>query len=186
MKYGILGLALFLASSPSWAAPADLEECYQNLGQVEVTESGDKTTAVFKDRADVTAGCDDKVVAAAEAEKDAAKVKELASIIGRKNNWGISIRVYTVLAKRDPKTACLDTDAHYALRDALSHPADMKTPKSAVVFLETCWPNGKDAFGKLLAGESNAYVKKNLCGFLKSKDAIPARRKDLCKKALAG
>jgi hypothetical protein len=185
MAFPCLGLGLGMSFTAALAGTADLEKCYQKHGQVERTRDGGKEVETYKDSAQVAGDCNAKILARAQAEKDEAEVKALAGVIGRNSNWGSAMPVFTVLAKRNPKTACGDENALYGLADALSRPGTDKIATEAVTFLSTCWPNGKEEFVKLLTSGQNDYAKTNLCQFLKSKDAIPNRRKALCKKALA-
>lgn len=178
-------LALCLGASAAVSAPAELEKCYQKFGQVEETQSDGKKTSVYKDAAEVATQCNEKIIAQAAASTDEGAIKTFAGIIGRNSNWASAMPVFTLAAKRNPKVACSDADAMYGLGDALARPGTDKIAADALAFLTTCWPNGKDEFGKLLTGGQNGYVKTNLCQFLKSKNAIPARRSALCKKALA-
>lgn len=170
-------------ASITFAAYPELEKCYQQYGQLETTESSNKRVTVYKDGAEVAGDCNEKVLARAQKEANLAEILALAGIIGRNSNWASAMPVFTVAAKKNPSKVCEDKDALYGLGDALARPETDKIAIKAVEFMSTCWPHGKTEFAALIAGD-NDYVKKNVCRFLKSKDAIPTRRANACKKTL--
>jgi hypothetical protein len=179
----LIAIAAASIASVTIAAFPELEKCYQQYGQLETSNSGGKKVTVYKDGAQVAGDCNEKVLARAQKEESESEILALAGVIGRNSNWASAMPVYTVAAKKNPSKICEDKDALYGLADALARPETDSIAKGGVEFMSTCWPNGKTAFTGLLVGNGD-YVNTNVCRFLKSKDAIPARRASTCKKAL--
>ncbi len=180
----LVGSLLALAASAAMAAGKypELEGCYQVNGQLEETVEGGKKVTRYKSEADVSEGCNVKVLAKAKGLASVEGIKELASIIGRHSNWQSAVPVYTEGAKTAAKkTICPDSDAWRAADLALSSPAGHVHSTAALAFFDACWDVAKKDIVEKLDSGSDAYQKEHLCKFLKDKKALAASQHSLCK-----